>query len=141
MVAKIKITVEGLEETITMLGDIGTILTQGTSKRLERGGKTIIERTSWYPPEMPNQRYVWTNIYGTTFTLKKLSVWNIEMTSDARQGGRGYSHWVGGGEEGLQQAGIHVGRWRLFRQETDKEVEKIAKDIDKMVQARANKTK
>ena len=98
--------------------------------RVARGrAERVIKRTRFYPPELPNSTYQRTGIYGDTFTLSKLGNAKYEMTSDAKQKGRRYSPFVGGGEQGEQQASIHEGRWPNFRAIADEEAAGGAKDI------------
>jgi hypothetical protein len=91
------------------------------------------ERAQKYPPELPNQRYIRTGIYGRSFKLIKLGTGIIgaRLESDAVQKGRHYTVNVGGNYIGHGQALIHEGRWVLIRDAVEHEaVEKMVAEVE-----------
>lgn len=107
--------------------------------------KTVVEATQLaalrakarivnYPPELPNQRYVRTGIFGDSWEVSRVPRgWKIE--GDARQFGRGYTVFVTGDAFGLGQASIHQGRWERARKAVAEEVRELPVKLEPDVQA------
>ena len=120
---KLTVKVES-EKVRRSLKNVGDAIPKAGFRTLWRLMTNAKERAQKYPPELPNQRYIRTGIYGRSFKLVKLGTGIIgaRIESDAVQKGRHYTVFVGGNAIGYGQARIHEGRWVLIKDAVDQEV-------------------
>lgn len=115
------------------LKNIGDAIPDVGYRALYRKMKDAMEIARTYPPELPNQRYRRTGIYGRSFKLEKVATGKIavRIISDAVQKGRHYTVYVGGNALGLGQARIHQGRWAVIAKVVDRMVsEQVVKEVE-----------
>lgn len=110
--------------------------------RLYAHALEIVSRMRPYPPELPGQRYVRTGLLGRSWKVKRHGETGYQISNRAYRRGRYYAKWVIGTAYGTHQAEIHRGRWKLLRDEVDREVQKkmpltVARQI-KLVARREN---
>lgn len=87
----------------------------------------IIADVKPYPPMLPNQKYVRTGHLGDSWE------WNINSPLEAEVGNVAvYAGWV----QGVEQAGIHEGRWTrlvdVAERALDEFIQKLGRKVDKI---------
>ena len=88
----------------------------------------ITSKMKKYPPERPNQRYVRTFKFRNSWSVNRTDAGYVIKNSASRKG-REYGHWVVGNAYGTTQAWMHQGRWQLFRDVVDDEIDKLPKEV------------
>ncbi len=93
----------------------------------------IVRKAQAYPAELPGQVYRRTGRLFYSWKIEEVqSGYAISNTAAFR--GRAYAQWVVGDAYGTRQAGIHQGRWSLFRDVVDEEVAKLPPEIEDEIQ-------
>jgi hypothetical protein len=87
----------------------------------------ITRNMEGYPPERPRQTYVRTGRLGRRWNVKRLDEGYTVSNSTP------YTKFVVGSAYGTDQAWMHVGRWQLFRDVVDMEVDKLPQEISDAV--------
>lgn len=137
MVVRVEVKVK---PTIRALAAFEESVNKITDEEMQFGAEIIVGRTSFYPPPPPTSDYDRTGIYGATFAIQKVGEGQRLLSSHAVQKGRGYSPFVGGGETGIEQVGIHAKTgWRVFLTEAQDEAintaERIEDKLDKFAKS------
>jgi hypothetical protein len=83
-----------------------------------------------YPAERPGQKYKRTGRLGFSWKVKRIDTGYI-LSSDARdpKTNRRYTTYVVGNAYGLSQAWMHRGRWPLFRDVVEAEVDRLPQQV------------
>jgi hypothetical protein len=90
----------------------------------------ITREMEGYPSERPGQRYRRTGRLGFSWRVDKTDNGYI-IGNNARdpKTGRRYARYVVGDAYGLAQAWMHRGRWPLFRNVAEEEIDKLPPEI------------
>jgi len=103
-----------------------------TEETINDGLDDVVEVMQDYPPELPDQKYV------RTYSFR--DAWNVSYSQSAftiknfvQQKGVNYAGYVVGNAIGERQAGIHAGRWKVFRKVFDSMFDKLPQRIKKRV--------
>lgn len=88
----------------------------------------ITREMEGYPPERPNQLYVRTGNLGASWRVERTED-GYTIRNDARRKGRRYARYVVGDAYGLGQAWMHAGRWPVFRNVVEAEIDKMPQEI------------
>lgn len=98
----------------------------------------IVRRMQEYPHERPGQRYVRTGNFFSHWKIDQIEKIGYRIENTAVRDGNRYGHWVVGDAYGTSQAWMHKGRWPLFRDVTEEELDKLPPQIlsDIMIVAR-----
>lgn len=83
-----------------------------------------------YAPKRPNQRYVRTGRFGRAWSSGRSGNTGVKITNRAQQNGRIYPGYVVGDGAGQNQAGVHRGRWDVYRDVVDKEARDNRKELE-----------
>lgn len=93
----------------------------------------VIRIVTRYPAKRPGQKYERTGLYGRSFKLETKHLGassGYTLKSDAAQGGRRYTKYVGGNSAGEGQAWMHEGRWANVRETIEDELEHVYAEFD-----------
>ena len=94
----------------------------------------ITRKMEAYPPERPLQKYVRTGRLGFSWWVKRLDD-GYTISNDVRsiRTGKPYAVYVVGDAYGTRQAWMHVGRWLVFRDVVDVEMERLPGGVAKQI--------
>jgi len=100
--------------------------------------RTILERVKRimeaYPSERPGQKYVRSGRMFRGWRIVKLgNNKGYSLGNVAQFKGNAYPHFVVGSAYGTGQAWMHKGRWPLFREVTEKELEALPKALEQEI--------
>ncbi len=98
---------------------------QGPRVRILQTLVLVVRRMQIYPPPPPRSKYVRTYRFkGAWRITEQPDGWQVtNMVRDRRN--RPYAGWVVGNAEGDMQAGVHQGRWPVFRTTTDAAMQRL----------------
>ena len=117
---------QGLQDLSAEIPKIGR-------RRIYDAMNRITREMEGYPGERPNQRYVRTGNLGASWRVDRLDD-GYRISNFARgPKGRLYTRYVVGDAYGLGQAWMHRGRWQLFRDVADAEIEKLPAEVVKEI--------
>jgi hypothetical protein len=90
----------------------------------------VARRMQEYPPERPGQRYVRTGEFFYSWNIRQAESDRYVIESNAQTpNGRRYSQYVVGDAYGLSQAWMHKGRWPLFRDVVEEEIDRLPDEV------------
>ena len=100
--------------------------------------RTILERVKRimeaYPSERSGQKYVRSGRMFRSWRIKKLgNNKGYSLGNVAKFKGNAYPQFVVGDAYGTSQAWMHKGRWPLFREVTEKELEALPKALEQEI--------
>ena len=93
----------------------------------------IIRRMQEYPSERPRQKYKRTGRLFRSWKIDSDGKTRYTIENTAAREGRRYGHYVVGDAYGTSQAWMHRGRWLLFRNVVEQEVEKLPEDVQEKI--------
>ena len=91
----------------TGISNIGEAIQRIRKRELKEAVTGARDEIIFYPPELPDQKYIRTGDYGNSWRI----VSNDGLSYTLRSDGVDYAHWVGGYSDGTGQALIHAFRW------------------------------
>jgi hypothetical protein len=115
-----KLVRQGLQDLSKEIPEIGR-------RKIYDAMNRITRNMEGYPPERPRQTYVRTGRLGRRWNVKRLDEGYTVSNSTP------YTKFVVGSAYGTDQAWMHVGRWQLFRDVVDMEVDKLPQEISDAV--------
>lgn len=145
---KLSIRVEG-ELVRQGLQDLSAEIPQIGRRGIRTVMNRIVRRMQEYPPEPAGQSkrvshtifgyiikavgYKRTGTLGRSWKIEEIdNGYQIENTARSKRGHR-YSRYVVGDAYGTGQAWMHQGRWQVFRDVVDEEVEKLPPEIEQEI--------
>ena len=111
---------QGLQNLRAEIPKIGRLRIYETAER-------IMRKMQKYPPTRQGQRYIRTFRFRDSWTIARADNGNV-LSNRAP-----YAIFVVGNAYGQGQARVHVGRWPLFRDVADAEVERLPKTIQENI--------
>lgn len=138
-----QITVKVKTELVRQgLEDLNAEIPQVGRRRIRTVMDRIKRRMEEYPPEPAHRMKTAhhsilgtiitktgrTGLMGRSWRINQLST-GYTLENTAQRKGRAYSGYVVGDAYGTGQAWMHQGRWNLFRDVVDEEVEKLPDEI------------
>jgi hypothetical protein len=115
-----KLVRQGLEDLSKEVPDIGR-------RKIFEAMNRITRNMEGYPPERPGQSYTRTGRLGFNWQVKRLDDGYTVANPTP------YAKYVVGNAYGTDQAWMHVGRWQLFRNVVDMEVNNLPQEISEAV--------
>ncbi|HEY4692538.1 MAG TPA: hypothetical protein VIH16_03820 [Bellilinea sp.] len=110
------------------LQDLGAEIPRIGRSQIRFTSERIVRRMQAYPAKRPRQKY--------SRTGRLFSHWKIENSRDrytientARHKGRAYAKFVVGDAFGTSQAWMHRGRWLVFRDVAEEELQKLPAEV------------
>ncbi|HBU28385.1 MAG TPA: hypothetical protein DEB56_00725 [Thiobacillus sp.] len=88
----------------------------------------ITREMEGYPGERPGQRYIRTGNLGASWQVRRLED-GYQIYNNASHKGRRYARYVVGDAYGQGQAWMHSGRWQLFRDVVEDEIDKLPEEV------------
>jgi hypothetical protein len=126
---QISFDIKGARLVSKSLHDLRRELPRIARGRIFDALKRIVNRFKKYPPRRTGQRYVRTFKLKRGFRIKRKGKVGYTVANVAKFRGRSYPKYVIGDAAGDRQAWMHVGRWRVLREEMENELEKMPKAI------------
>lgn len=115
------------------LQDLGAEIPKIGRQQIRFTSERIVRRMQAYPSERPGQKYRRTGRLFRSWKIDKSEDrYTIENTARGKRG-RNYSHYVVGDAYGTGQAWMHRGRWVLFRNVVDAELQKLPEDVQEKI--------
>lgn len=111
------------------LEDLESEIPKISRRRIFDAMNRITREMESYPPERPKQKYKRTGRFGFSWYVDKTDIGYVIRNTAKDKRGVAYGKYVVGDAYGLSQAWMHKGRWPLFRDVVDAEVEKLPQRI------------
>lgn len=115
------------------LEDLKAQLPKISRQRIRTVMNRIVRRMQQYPSERPKQKYRRTGNFFYHWKIEEIDRgYSVENTAQKR--GKTYGQYVVGDAYGSRQAWMHAGRWPVFRDVVDEEMEKLPEEIEDDIQ-------
>jgi hypothetical protein len=129
---KLSIKVDG-ELVRKGLQDLSAAIPKIGRQQIRTVMNRIVRKAQGYPSELPGQMYRRTGRLFYSWKIEEIQS-GYAVSNTAAFKGRAYAQWVVGDAYGAKQAGIHGGRWSLFRDVVDEELTKLPPEIENEIE-------
>lgn len=116
---RLSIEVKGADIVRKGLQDLSAEIPKIGREQIYRAGQAIVRRMKEYPAPPPQSLYIRTGTLGGGWTLTS------NKDGYTVRNNTPYTKYVVGNAYGLEQAFMHVGRWQVFRDVQEEEVNKL----------------